>query len=150
MRIWSALRSLGFVVLMLAAGCTDKPNPLDPRPGPPEPPGPNTGTVTFEEDIEPLFRQYLCLNCHSTPANSNFSVASYELFLTPGDQASVRGLVPVKAGDPDSSYVLWKLAGRGPQGETIMGNRMPQGGGPMSSADQALLRTWIEEGALDN
>jgi hypothetical protein len=149
MRMRSALRSLGFVVLVVAAGCTDKPTPLDPLPAPPGP-DPDTGTVSFEEDIEPLFRRYLCLNCHSTPANSNFSVASYELFLTPGDQASVRGLLPVKPGDPDSSYVLWKLAGRGPQGETIMGSRMPQGGGQMSSADQALLRTWIDEGALDN
>ena len=149
MRIRSALRSRGFVVLMVAAACTDKPSPLDPAiPDPPDP-DPGNGTVSFEEDIDPLFRQYLCLNCHSNPANSRFSVASYELFLTPGDQATARGLLPVKAGDPDSSYVLWKVAGRGPQGEAIMGTRMPQGG-RMTDADQALLRTWIEEGALDN
>jgi hypothetical protein len=145
----SALRSFGLVVLLVAAGCTDKPGLLDPViPGPD--PDPDTGTVSYEEDIEPLFRQYLCLNCHSNPANSNFSVATYELFLTPGMQASSRSLLPIKAGDPDSSYVLWKLAGLGPQGEPITGTRMPQGSGGMTPADQAMIRAWIEEGALNN
>ncbi len=116
MRIRSALRSLGFVVLMVAAGCTDKPSPLDPGNDPGPDPDPDTGTVSFEEDIEPLFRRYLCLNCHSNPANSNFSVASYALFLTPGDQATVRGLLPIKARGSGFELRALEAGGAGPPG----------------------------------
>jgi hypothetical protein len=132
-----ALCALG----LIASGCTEKPGgPLSPDREP--------DRVSYAGDIVPLLNR--CLTCHGNPGNSNFSVRSYESLFIPGIQASSRGLLPVKAGDPDSSYMVWKLAGRGPQGEPIQGTRMPQSGAPLTPGEQEILRTWIAEGALDN
>jgi hypothetical protein len=125
----------------LAAGCTEKPGGL-------AGPGPDPDPVSYSADIAPLFNR--CLVCHGNPGNNNFSVRSYEHLFLPGMQATSRGLLPIKAGDPDSSYVLWKLAGTGPLGEPITGQRMPQSGGTLTPGEQNLIRTWIDDGALDN
>ena len=52
----------------------------------------------------------------------------------------------VKPGDPDGSYVVWKIEGR----SGIAGDRMPLGLEPLSTEEIAVIRGWIEAGALDN
>ena len=49
-------------------------------------------------------------------------------------------------GDPDASYLIHKLEGRA----GITGDRMPQGGPFLSSADIAVIRSWIQAGAQNN
>jgi hypothetical protein len=134
-------------LLGVAAGCTEKPGgPVGPDTGEPVPqPG-----VSYSANIAPLFTRYGCISCHGNSGNSGYSVRSYELVFVPGMQARSRGLLPIKAGDPDSSYMVWKLSGGGPQGEPITGVKMPQSGGTMSAADLALLKSWIADGAPDN
>ena len=130
--------------LAMAAGCTEKPGgPVGPGPDP------NPAPVSYAADIEPLFTRYGCIGCHGNPGNNGYSVRSYELVLIPGIQAAGRGLLPVKAGDPDSSYMVWKLSGRGPAGEVITGSRMPQGRAPIAPSDLDLIRAWIAAGAPD-
>jgi hypothetical protein len=55
----------------------------------------------------------------------------------------------VRPGAPTQSYLVFKL--NGPPQPCFSGNQMPSGGAPpLSAADQLLIRTWIEQGALDN
>jgi hypothetical protein len=142
-------RAIALVAVCWAAGCTEKPSGPS---GPDVVPDPDTDAgVSYAADIAPLFQAYGCINCHGSPHGENrFSVSTYESLFEPGFQAEARGMLPVKAGDPDSSYVLWKVTGQGPNGELINGFRMPVIGTYMSPADLELFRTWIAEGALDN
>lgn len=127
----------------LFSACTEKPD------GPSEPPPPADG-VSFAADIQPLFALHGCTGCHGSPGNSGFSVLTHASVFGPGFQAVSRGMLEVVAARPDTSYLLWKLEGAGPDGEPISGERMPRGGGPLGAAELDLIRTWIAEGALDN
>ena len=54
------------------------------------------------------------------------------------------GAIRVIPGDPDASYLIHKLEGRG----DIVGERMPRTGGPFLTAGQiSIIRRWIELGA---
>ncbi len=57
------------------------------------------------------------------------------------------GAVRVIQGDPESSYLVQKLEGRG----AIAGVRMPRGNGPFLTEGQMLvLKRWISNGAPNN
>ena len=128
---------------LLFAACTEKPD------GAIEPPPPADG-VSFAADIQPLFASHGCTGCHGTPGNSGFSVLTHESVFGPGFQAVSRGMLEVVPARPDTSYLLWKLEGAGPNGEPISGERMPRGGSALDAGEIELIRTWITEGALDN
>jgi len=49
----------------------------------------------------------------------------------------------VAPGNPDQSYLYWKIPGR----PGITGDRMPQGLPSLSSAQIDLIRSWIRRGA---
>lgn len=53
------------------------------------------------------------------------------------------GLFRVAAGQPDASYLVWKIEGRA----QIAGARMPLGQQPLTEAQSAAIRTWILNGA---
>jgi hypothetical protein len=55
-------------------------------------------------------------------------------------------LLRVKPGDPDSSYVIWKIEGR----SGIFGGRMPLVGDTLMQNEVDLIKTWIQEGAPNN
>ena len=135
--------ALLFLLFFLVSSCTEKPE------APIEPPPPDGG-VSFGGDIQPLFARYGCTGCHGSAGNSGYSVLTHAAVFGPGFEAVSRGMMEVVAARPDTSYLLWKIEGAGPNGEPITGERMPRGGGPMAAADIELLRTWISEGALDN
>ena len=111
-------------------------------------------TVSFQNDIFPLVLEvgqggYGCNNvsCHGSPiVSSNYAVSTYGEFVTPGDQATGLNICVVKPGDPDNSYLVWKLEGRG----EILGVQMPQTGAKMTAGDLDLVKTWILEGARNN
>jgi hypothetical protein len=130
-------------LLLAVLACTEKPGSTL------EPPPPAPG-VSFTADIQPLFARYGCTGCHGSPGNSGFSVLTHESVFGPGFEAVSIGMLEVVAARPDTSYLIWKLEGAGPDGESIIGQRMPRGGAPMATADIELLRAWITEGALDN
>jgi hypothetical protein len=52
----------------------------------------------------------------------------------------------VNPGDPESSYIVWKIEGR----SGIVGARMPLGLAPLSDEQIAAIRGWIADGAQDN
>jgi hypothetical protein len=55
-------------------------------------------------------------------------------------------MMEVDSGNPDGSYVLWKLEGQGPSGEAIKGDQMPQNMTPLSTATIQNIRDWIGDG----
>ena len=111
-------------------------------------------TVSFQNDIFALFLEvsnggYGCNNsgCHGSPfIASHYAVSTYDEFLTPGDQAQALNICVIKPGDPENSYLVWKLEGR----TGIDGVQMPQTGAKMTPQDITLVRTWILEGARNN
>ena len=115
-------------------------------------------TVSYANDIVALFLpdKYNCLEagCHGGGlASSHYSLASYEEVLQAGDEAKQLDMCAVKPGDPDASYLLWKVEGR----PGILMQRMPLGcvSSPdpndcVSASDVNLVRTWILEGARNN
>ncbi len=52
----------------------------------------------------------------------------------------------VQAGNPDASYLIWKVEGRA----GIIGVRMPLGLPPLSAEQIAAVRGWIQSGAAAN
>ncbi|MDE2882464.1 MAG: hypothetical protein OXP70_11455 [Acidobacteriota bacterium] len=51
----------------------------------------------------------------------------------------------VEPGDAESSYLVHKLEGR----MGIVGDRMPPSGDPLTDAEIAAIRDWIDAGALN-
>ncbi len=111
-------------------------------------------TVSYANDIVPLFAElsnggYGCADagCHGGAfLSSNYSVASRDDVLIPGDEAVNRRLCVVKPGAPEDSYLVMKLEGR----LGIDGVQMPNGQNPMTAEDLQKVKTWILEGARDN
>jgi len=93
-----------------------------------------TETVSFKEDIAPLFVTF-CLGCHSgnNPA-SGFSVETFEKILIGGDSGEV--LIP---GELEDSR-LFRLTGG------LENPRMPQGQARITRKNYEDLKAWIQEG----
>jgi hypothetical protein len=58
-------------------------------------------------------------------------------------------LLRVKPGEPEQSYLIRKLEGTHIDAGG-KGLRMPMDGVPLSDADIATIRQWVEQGAADN
>ncbi len=91
----------------------------------------------------------ICTQCH-TGASAPFGLALgaglSRQNLVGVASAEQPALLRVRPGNPDSSYVVWKIEGR----SGIVGGRMPLGLAPLSSDQIAAIRGWIQAGALDN
>lgn len=93
-----------------------------------------TETVSFKEDIAPMFVTF-CLGCHSgnNPA-SGFSMVTFEDILIGGDSGEV--LIP---GELEDSR-LFRLTGG------LENPRMPQGQARITRKNYEDLKAWIKEG----
>jgi hypothetical protein len=60
-------------------------------------------------------------------------------------------LKEIERGNPDASYMIWKIQGAGPRGPTldpISGGQMPLNGPPFLSAGEIQnMRDWVADGA---
>lgn len=91
----------------------------------------------------------ICTQCHAgASAPLGFSLeagVSYgNLVNTPS--VEIPELMRVRPGQPDSSYIVWKVEGRA----GIVGGRMPLGLSPLATEEIAAIRQWIADGALEN
>lgn len=55
-------------------------------------------------------------------------------------------LLRVNPGEPDSSYIVWKIEGR----PGLVGGRMPLGLQPLSQEQVAAVKEWIDGGAAND
>lgn len=119
-----------------------------------EPPGP--GPPTLSGDVQPILSSSCAFNgCHGgsilEPPAKPMSLASGQTHSnTVGVEALQRsGMSRVEPGDPDMSYLVHKI--QGTQGQVGgRGERMPLALPPFSSAEIAVIREWILDGARDN
>jgi mono/diheme cytochrome c family protein len=112
------------------------PTPVAQEPAPPAPP---PAAVDFQREVAPILLAR-CIDCHG-PKEQKGDLrldARAHLFPVGGEDAWT-----VRAGKPDESELLRRLA-LPPDDEEIM----PAKGEPLSKEQQALLRRWVEQGAV--
>ena len=64
------------------------------------------------------------------------------------DSVELLELKRVEPGNPDDSYLIWKLLGQDPQGQgQIVGERMPFGGAMLPAEEIDDIALWILNGA---
>lgn len=94
--------------------------------------------ITFDDHVKPLMRQR-CASCHNTSKKSgDLDVTSYTALMAGGGSGSA-----VTPGDVSASY-LFALVNH--DEEPYMPPESPR----IPDEEVALLRSWIEQGALEN
>ena len=98
-------------------------------------------TVSFAEDILPIFRQR-CAECHGAEDENgevrtevSLNLLNYERVMMGSEFGTV-----IEAGDPANSFLL----------DMITDGTMPETGDPVPEDEIALIRAWIEAGAPNN
>jgi mono/diheme cytochrome c family protein len=91
----------------------------------------------------------VCSQCH-TGAGAPFGVDWSSPDATCGNLVRFSGekpeLLEVESGNPDRSYVVWKIEGQGPNGEPIELAQMPLANPPLSAEAIQNIRDWIGDG----
>jgi hypothetical protein len=112
---------------------------------PPSPP------VFFAADVEPIFAAHCAVpGCHvapTPPAFLNLEVGQAWTNLVGIASNECGAFDRVMPGDPDASYLVFKLEGAGP---CFMGVQMPFLQPPLLPVEIELIRNWILQGAPDN
>ncbi len=132
------LTHVTLVALTFLAGCKDMGVAPVPSAGTTPPPISGGSGVSFSHNVLPILINAGCTGCHGGTANL-FAENVQEL-LAGGDHGPA--IIPGKA---DSSSLVQKLLTPPP-----FGARMPFGGAPLPDASITTIKTWINEGALNN
>lgn len=134
----TTLRAAAIAAILVLGACSSDSsgdsNPVDPGDG-----------VSFSADVRPLLSASCSgSGCHIGQTTNGVNLSGYaQIIASSGVQY---GQAIVIAGDADASPIIDKVSSANPQ----FGERMPLGRSPLSSSQIATLRTWIEDGALDN
>jgi hypothetical protein len=128
-------------IALVAAGC--KKDPVSP---------PTSGIQpTFSSIQTNVFAGCATPSCHSTFANRGNMILEHDsayanLVGVPAfnDSAAHAGLLRVKPGDPDHSFLYVKISGQPPAAEGV---RMPNSSFPLDAETISAIRTWIANGA---
>lgn len=109
------------------------------------PTGP-TSNISFASSIQPIFNSS-CVSCHQTGQISSFlpltNGVSYNNLVNKTSTFTPEGTLVIGGNSTDS--VLYKHV----SGSSV-GAQMPKGLTPLSTTDQNLIKTWIDEGAKAN
>ena len=127
-----------FVLLLLVAlssltGCKDAGTEPDQGSVPAPPAVPK-----FSSDVLPILTNNGCTGCHG--GSGNLYVETVAQLLTGGDHGPA-----IVTGKADSSNLVRKLLDPPP-----FGVRMPMGGAKLPDASITVIRTWINQGAVNN
>lgn len=132
------------IIALLAAGCQGGVNPV----------GPPTGrTISYAQEVQPIYDTH-CTSCHVAGGfSSTFGGLSMRLNAADShgdtvDRASSQrpDLLLIKPGDSAASYLFQKVSSDSPSG----GETMPLFGPRLTSSELAILRDWIDQGAINN
>ena len=101
-------------------------------------------TVSFSADVKPALDKY-CLECHQ-PGGAGFEASGLDLTSYEGVMAGAKNGRMVIPGDSLGSNLLVLMEGRADPSI-----KMPHGSSnEVSSEEIEAIRTWIDEGALNN
>jgi hypothetical protein len=107
--------------------------PAAPPAGPPRLPAPAPGRIDFVKDVQPILTSF-CIECHGEKKQkAGLRLDSRAAALRAG------AFVPGKSAD---SPLIHRVAGLGDEG------RMPPKGAGLTRRQIALLRVWIDQGAI--
>jgi hypothetical protein len=130
--------AVAIAVVMVAAlpGCKDLGTEPDPAAGS----GPVTpqASISFQARVLPILTNYGCTGCHG--GSGGLFVGTVAQLLTGGNHGAA-----VVAGNGPNSNLIKKLGTPAP-----FGSSMPLGGSALPADTIAVLRTWIDQGALNN
>ncbi len=92
-----------------------------------------------------------CTGCHNAQGapfagRLNLTGAGAYAQLVNTASANKPGATRVLPGNPDASYIIQKIEGT----PGIVGQRMPMNGPFLTPGQIAIIRRWIQEGALNN
>jgi hypothetical protein len=133
------VRSLVFLLLVLAvAGCKDMGTDPQYTQTTTPPTTPPTGNISFAQHVLPILQSRGCTGCHG--GSGGLTVSSVASLLTGGNHGAA-----IVAGQADNSNLIKKLSAPPP-----FGSRMPLGGPYLADSTIAVIRTWINQGALNN
>ena len=130
---------LPLLSVAILAGCSDYGD--DALDGPTTPPA---ETVSFAADVQPIFETN-CVGCHGDGGNAGLDLRSGQSYTNLVQiPATESALARVEPDQPLQSWLYLKLTG-----QQNVGDAMPPSS-PLDTAITDVVRTWIEEGALDN
>jgi hypothetical protein len=142
LRSWAALLLAG-----CAAGCAGNGQGLDQNGQPISSGGGTSGPVTADfQSIQDHVFTPICSLCHigaSAPFGLQLDAPHSYNLLVGVPSAEQPGLLRVKPGDPNDSYMVHKIEGLA----GITGGRMPLGETPLPQATIDAIRQWITNGA---
>lgn len=95
--------------------------------------------ISYSEDVQPIFNQN-CTVCHGN--NGGISLVSYQ--ATTSGNGNNYGANLIIPNDADASGLIDKL-----EPNPDFGQIMPQGGS-LTATEIAIIKAWINQGALDN
>ena len=99
---------------------------------------PAEAKVTYDEHVQPIFREH-CFSCHSQDTKkSDLSLASYTALMAGGASGAI-----VEPGDIDSSR-LWALVSHAEE------PKMPPEQDKLPEAKLEVIKAWILGGSLEN
>lgn len=91
----------------------------------------------------------VCTQCHTgagAPLGVDWSSESASCANVGRTSAEMPTLLVIESGNPAASYVIWKVEGAGPNGEAIVGARMPLSNPPLTAETIQNIRDWIADG----
>ncbi len=91
----------------------------------------------------------ICSQCHTgaaAPLGVNWSSESDSCANIGRTSGEMPTLVVIESANPPGSYVIWKVEGAGPNGEAIVGARMPLFNPPLTAEAIQNMRDWIADG----
>jgi len=100
------------------------------------------GTPVSYAQVQQLFTNF-CVGCHPGQQGLNLSPDRSYTMLVSVHSNEVPSLDRVRPGSAEQSYLYQKLA----QDKPRIGLRMPLNGDPLTLAEIAIVREWINQGA---
>jgi hypothetical protein len=136
---------LGSLCLVCLQGCSGNGQGLDANGRPQTGGGTNLPLSDDFASIQANVFTPICTKCHiggGAPEGLRLDAANSYNLLVGVPSTEVPSLFRVKAGDPDSSYIIQKL-----EGHAAVGAQMPFGGPYLSTTTIGFIRQWISNGA---
>jgi len=91
----------------------------------------------------------ICTQCHTgagAPLGVNWESESDSCANVGRTSAEMPPLLVIESGNPEGSYVIWKVEDAGPNGEAIVGAQMPLSNPPLTAETIQNMRDWIADG----
>jgi hypothetical protein len=91
----------------------------------------------------------VCSQCHigaGAPFDVDWSSTTRTCANVGRRSAELAQLMEIDSGNPATSYVIWKVEGAGPNGESIVQARMPLSNPPLTADTIQNMRDWIADG----